>query len=231
VEIKATVDVSSAVQLTAEVLRQLPYAMNSAITRTAQEAAAAAQREASEHLQIRKNFLLRRIRVLQYSRTSNLTAVIGVDPNVQGSPLILGFLEAGQSGEKTGSTGGGVAVPLTGSPARPSFPQSVPVSLRYKNLRIANLKGRHHTYVVPDVGIFERLAAGGRKWDRNLKREVTVSASDTAEIYSFKPSVPLRTHVHLRDVMIAVINERFAPIFSEEFAKEIRARAAHIAAR
>ncbi|HLW82556.1 MAG TPA: hypothetical protein VKS20_11010 [Candidatus Acidoferrales bacterium] len=80
-EIKATVDVSSAVQLTAEVLRQLPYAMNSAITRTAQEAAAAAQREASEHLQIRKNFILRRIRVLQFSRTSNLTAVIGVDPS------------------------------------------------------------------------------------------------------------------------------------------------------
>ncbi|MGA3295262.1 MAG: hypothetical protein ABSE45_14940 [Candidatus Acidiferrales bacterium] len=218
----------SLVRLTAEVLRQLPYATNAAITRTAKEAVAAAQREAGERLQIRKNFILKRIRILQYSRVGNLTAVIGVDRNVQGSPLILGFLESGQSGEKTGSGGEGVAVPLTGSPARPSFPQSVPASLRYTNLKLVNRKGRKSTYVVPGVGVFERLAAGGRKWDRASKRLITVDQSDTVEIYAFKPSVPLATHVHLREAMLAVISQRFAAIFTEEFEKEIRARAAHL---
>lgn len=226
--IDVNVDASSVFNLTREVLRQLPYATNSAITRTAQEAAAAAQREASERLQIRKNFILRRIRILQYSRTSNLTTVIGVDMNVQGAPLILGFLEAGQSGTKRGSTGGGLAVPLTGSPARPTFPQSVPTSMRYKNLRLANGKGRRGTFIVPGVGVFERIGAGGRKWDAGLKRMITVDPSDTVEVYSFKPSAPLGVHVHLRDVMLRVIRERFSEIFNEEFRKEILARVAHL---
>lgn len=227
--IKVDVQTESLVRLTSEVLRQLPFAANNAITRTANEAVIAAQREAGDRLQIRKNFILRRIKILSYSRTSNLTAVIGVDLNVQGSPLILGFLEAGQSGVKTGSLGEGVAVPLTGSPARPSFPQSVPTSMRYTNLKIANRKGKKSTYIVPGVGVFERLAAGGRKWDRATKKLITVDRTDTVEIYAFKPSVPLATHVHLRDAMLNVISQRFATIFTEEFNKEILARASHLA--
>jgi hypothetical protein len=228
VNIKVDVETESVVRLTSEVLRQLPFAANNAITRTANEAVIAAQREAGEHLQIRKNFILRRIKILSYSRTNNLTAVIGVDPNVQGSPLILGFLEAGQSGVKTGSLGEGVAVPLTGSPARPSFPQSVPTSLRYTNLHIANRKGKKSTYVVPGVGVFERIGAGGRKWNRTTQKMITVDRTDTVEIYSFKPSVPLTTHVHLRDAMLNVISQRFAAIFTEEFEKEILARVRHL---
>lgn len=227
-DIRVQVDVDSVVKLTENVLRQLPYATNSAITRTAKEAVTAAQQEAQQHLQIRKDFILRRIRVLQYSRVQNLTAVIGVDANVQGSPLILGFLEEGQPGEKSGSSGSGVAVPLTGSPARPSFPQSVPTALRYLNLKLARGKGKKQTFVVPGVGVFERLAPGGRKYDRASHRWMTVDQSETAEIYSFKPSVPLATHVRLRSAMLRVINERFAPIFNEEFARELIARAAHI---
>lgn len=230
-QIGVQVDTRGALELTGEVLRQLPYAINSAITRTAKEAVTAAQREAEIHLQIRKNFILRRISILQYSRVDNLTAVIGVDQHVQGSPLILGFLEAGQSGEKSGSTGSGVGVPLTGSPARPSFPQSVPVSMRYKNLRLIGGKGRKRTFIVPGVGVFERIASGGRKWDASLGRMVTVDPSATAEIYMFRPRVPLGPHVHLRDVMVRTILERFAPIFREEFRREILARAEHLAHR
>jgi hypothetical protein len=62
-----------------------------------------------------------------------------------------------------------------------------------------------------------------------LRRVVTTDQSATTEIYSFKPAVPLPTHVHLRDAMLSVINERFAQIFNEEFEKEILARAAHLA--
>lgn len=228
-DIKVDVDSRELVRLTSEVLRQLPYATNAAITRTAKEAVAAAQAEARERLEIRKAFIPKRIRILSYSRANNLTAVIGVDKNVQGSPLILGFLESGQSGEKTGSHGDGVAIPLTGSPARPSFPQSVPASMRYTNLQIRNRKGKRHTYVVAGVGVFERIGAGGRKWDRASKKLITVDQSETVEIYSFKPHVPLPAHVQLREAMLQVISRRFAEIFTEEFAKEIRARAAHLA--
>lgn len=223
-DIKVAVDMDSVVRLTSEALRQLPYAANNAITRTAQEAAAAAQLEASSHLQIRKNFLLRRIRVLQYSRAGNLTAIVGVDENVQGSPLIIGLLEEGQSGEKKGSTGEGVAVPLTGSPARPSFPRSVPSKLFYQRLAMEahttksgkiQMKGKQRTFVIPGLGIFQRTGA---------KR----SGSKSVLIYSFKPSAKLGPHVRLREAMLRVIGERFAPIFTEEFEKEILARISHL---
>jgi hypothetical protein len=233
-DIRVDVDIDAVVKLTAEVLRQLPYAINSAITRTSKEAVQAGQNEAAARLQIRKNFLLRRIRILQYSRVSNLTAVIGVDSKVQGSPLILGFLEEGQSGEKKGSAGGGVAVPLTGSPARPSFPQTVPTSLRYKNLQFANRKGRRRTYVVPNVGVFERISSRRNRSPHRLEGRVLQSPgvdrnSESIEIYSFRPSVPLATHVHIRAAMLRVIGQRFAPIFTQEFIRELSARVAHLA--
>lgn len=228
-DIKVTVDADSVVKLTAEVLRQLPYALNNALSRTAKEAAQAAQHEASEHLQIRKNFILKRIRVLTYSRVGNLTAVIGVDPLVQGSPLLLGFLEEGQSGEKTGTTGQGVAIPLTGEAARPAFADSVVPKLLYKRLQMekhvtargaVQWKGKQRTFVIPGVGIFQRIASQKSGSDQ----------SSTALIYAFKPSARLGPHVRLREAMLKVIGERFAPIFREEFIKELSARAAHLMA-
>lgn len=241
-KIDVMVDTSSVVRLASEVLRQVPYAANSAITRTAQEAAEAAQRNASEKLQIRKNFLLRRIRILHYSRASNLTAVIGVDTNVQGSPLIIGLLEEGQGGEKKGATGAGVAVPITGSPARPSFPQSVAPKLFYQRLAMEKhvtergaiqWKGKQRTFVIPGVGIFQRV---GRKQKSSRRGKAFVAAAGRALdeatqsvlIYKFKDAARLGEHVELRKTMIDTIEKRFAAIFNEELAKELRARAVHL---
>lgn len=216
--IKIDVDTNQLARLCAEALRQAPYAANNAITRTANEAAESARQEASGHLEIRKNFLLRRIRILRYPRASDLTAVIGVDTNVQGSPLILGLLEEG--GEKKGSTGGGVAVPLTGSAARPSFADKVTPRLLYKRLDMqrhitargrTQWKGKQRTFVIAGIGIFQRTGPEA-----------------TSLLYRFKESARIGAHVRLREAMIAKITERFSNIFSEEFAKELRARAVHL---
>jgi hypothetical protein len=209
-KIEVKVDVDQVVKLTAAVLRQLPFALNNAITRTGKEAVDAAQKEAAATLQIRKRFILNRIKFLQYSKVGNLTAVIGVDERVEGTPLILGFLEEG--GTKEPTKGPEIAIPLTGESPRPSFPQSVPTSLRYPNLKFQNRKGKKKTYIVPGVGIFQRVASGN-------------SPDATALIYSFKPSAQLPKHTHLREAMIRVIGERFSPIFSEEFTKEILRKA------
>lgn len=212
-KLSITVDVDQVVKVTAAVVRQLPYAANNAITRTAKEAVAAAQREAAADLQLRKRFILNRIRILQYSKVGNLTAIIGVDDNVQGSPLILGLLEEG--GTKQPQRGPELAIPLTGEAARPSFPQSVLTALRYNNLQIQDHKGKKKTFVVPGVGVFQRVAPGR-------------SPDATALIYAFKPSAPLPRHLHLRNAMLDVIGERFAPIFTEEFIKEILKRAGRL---
>lgn len=240
--IKIQVDSNELARLNSEMLRQMPFAANNAITRTAKEAAEAAQNEARTKLQIRKEFLLRRIRILHYSRANNLTAVIGVDENVQGSPLIIGFLEEGQAGEKTGSLGSGVAVPLTGSATRPSFAQSVTKLLFYKRLQMQKhttehgaiqWKGRQRTFVIPGIGIFQRI--GAKKGRRRGKGFVgrggaqLDASTSTALLYRFMPAAHLGTHVQLRRAMIDVIEKRFRPIFNEEFAKEIIARAQHLA--
>ena len=210
-KIGVKIDVDEVVKLTATVLRQLPYATNNAITRTAKEAVEGGRGEVSADLTIRKKFILNRIKILQYSRVSNLTAIIGIDSNVQGSPLILSFLEEG--GEKTPQHGDSIAVPLTGEAARPTFPQTVPSALRYTNLKFDKGKGRKKTFVVPNVGIFQRVASGD-------------SPDATALIYSFKPAARLPKHMQLRAAMLKVIGDRFAPIFTEEFTKEILKKAA-----
>lgn len=209
-KLSVSVDIDQVVRLTAAVVRQLPYATNNAITRTAKEAVDAGQKEVTADLQLRKRFILNRIRILQYSRVSNLTAVIGIDDRVQGAPLILGFLEEG--GTKEATRGPDIAIPLTGEAPRPTFADPVATSLRYTNLRFENRKGRKRTFLIPNVGIFQRVAAGD-------------SPDSTVLIYSFKPSARLPQHIHLRNAMLEVIDRRFEAIFTEEFTKEILKRA------
>lgn len=211
--IKVDVDVSSIVKLTSSVLRQLPYAANNAITRTAKEAVDAAQKEVAADLQLRKKFILSRIRILQYSKVGNLTAIIGVDTKVQGAPLLLGFLEEG--GTKEPTRGPDIAIPLTGEAPRPSFPESVATALRYTNLRFQDRKGRKKTFLIPNVGIFQRVAAGD-------------SPDATVLIYSFKPSAKIAPHTRIREAMLKVIGERFDAIFTEEFTKEVLKKAASL---
>jgi len=206
VKIDAKVDVESVVKLTAAVLRQLPFATNNALTRTAKEAVDAGRKELQRDVTVRKQFIVNRIRILQYSKVGNLTAIVGLDAKVQGTPLLLGFLEEG--GEKTSSSGVGIAIPLTGEAARPTFQQSVPTGFRYKNLKFIGREGKKKTYIVPDVGVFQRIAPGD-------------SPDATVLIYSFKPSAPLPIHTHIREAMIAVIRERFGAIFNDEFTKEV----------
>jgi hypothetical protein len=209
--IHVDVDIEGVVKLTATVLRQLPYAANSAITRTAKEMVEAGRKEVSADLTVRKTFILNRIKILQYSKVANLTAIVGVDTKVQGAPLLLGFLEEG--GTKEPSAGSDIAIPLTGEAARPTFPSPVLTAFRYKNLRFDNRKGRKKTYLIPGVGIFQRIAKGD-------------DPTSTVLIYSFKPSAKLPVHIHLRAAMVKVIGDRFAAIFTEEFTSEILKKAA-----
>jgi len=221
--IRVDVQMDEVVKLTATVLRQLPYAANSAITRTAKEAVDAGQKEVAGDLQIRKRFILNRMKILQYSRVNNLTAIIGIDTKVQGAPLILGFLEEG--GTKEPIHGGELAIPLTGEKPRPTFASSVSRGFFYSNLHFQKGKGWHRTYIIPGVGIFQRIKTLGKRAKKSLGVTADARASDSVLIYAFKPSAPLPQHLHLRKAIVDVIGARFAAIFSEEFTKEILKKA------
>ncbi|MGH9685275.1 MAG: hypothetical protein ACRD4S_16895 [Candidatus Acidiferrales bacterium] len=221
--IKTEINIDLALKVAATLLRQLPYATNNAITRTAKEAVDAGKQELAKDFTIRKTFILSRVRILQYSRVGNLTCVLGIDKRVQGSPLLLGFFEEG--GTKEPTRGSGIAIPITGGPARPEFSDKLKASLSYPNLKLTGGKGKKKTFVIPNVGVFERIAPGGRVWDSALHKSVTTDRSATAMVYAFKPNAPLKSRMNLLGVMRAVIASRFNAIFAEEFTREILRRA------
>jgi|HubBroStandDraft_5_1064220.scaffolds.fasta_scaffold45195_4 hypothetical protein len=204
------VDISQVVTLSAKVLRKLPYILNDSITEVAKLVVAAEQDQLRKDFTIRKNFLTGRFKVLQYSRTTDLTAIVGIDNRVQGSPLLLGFFEEG--GSKLPTAGPELAIPLTGEAARPSFASPIPTALLYKNLQISmKIKGHavifpglQHTYLVQGVGVFQR------------------TGKSTELIYSFKPSAPLRPRTHMIELAQVVIRESFARIFDKNFVQEIQ---------
>jgi hypothetical protein len=203
------VDISQVVRLTEKVIRKMPFVLNDSITEVAKLVVAAEQDQLRKDFTIRKDFLTGRFKVLQYSRTSDLTAIVGIDNNVQGSPLLLGFFEEG--GEKL-PTGPELAIPLTGGAARPTFAMGVPTALLYKNLQIsmqvkgqtAIFPGLQNTYLVEGVGIFQRT---------DKKSEL---------IYAFKRSAPLRPRTHMIELAQIVIRDSFARIFNKNFVEEIQ---------
>lgn len=201
------IDISQALKVFATILKKVSYATNNALTRTAKECIPAAQAELTADFTIRKRFLLTRIKILQYSKISNLTVIVGVNANVQGSPLLLGFFEDG--GQKLPLHGDSIAVPITGSPARQNFNSSIRNALKYTNLQITNNKGKARTYVVPGVGIFERVKKGD-------------APDATVLIYKFEQSAPLPHRTHLIETMLSVFNARFSEIWADEFDKEVK---------
>jgi hypothetical protein len=210
--IKTEIDISDAIKVASQAIRKIPYATNNALTRTAKEMVVAGQKEIADKFTIRKKFILSRLRILQYSKTSNLTTVIGINSDVQGSPLLLGYFEDG--GTKEPENGAGIAVPITGSPARPTFSDSVTRALQYTKLNFQlaqtgnKIEGLQDTYIVPGVGVFQRVAPGS-------------GADATVLIYKFENSAPLKKHMSLIEVMTEVASDRFNAIFWEEYEIEV----------
>jgi hypothetical protein len=201
-----TVDASSLFALTAKVLRQIPFAANNAIRRTATEARDAGRAEVQSHFTLRKTFIARRVKIMKYSTPQDLTAVIGIDNRVQGAPILLPFFESGFGGDKRPIHGSGLAVPITGSPARPNFSDPVARSFRYTNLALASGKGKKRTFIIPGIGVFERTGPG--------KRDITI-------VYAFERTIPLRPRMTFRERIVEVIRLRFPTIFYEEMHKEL----------
>jgi hypothetical protein len=134
-------------------------------------------------------------------------------------------LEAGEGGEKHPLHGTEIGVPVTLGPARPTFPTRVEdTDYMYRQLRLRNGEGRLGTFVIPGVGVFQRVGPGGRKWNRTLKRMQTTNSDTVRMVYLFMPEARLRTRFQMRAAMEKVIALRFNRIFSEEFQKEILAK-------
>lgn len=204
---RITIETASALKLTTIVLRQIPYATNNALNRTALEARDAGRDEIRKRFTIRTNFAPNRVQILKYSRTNNLTAVVGINSSVQGTKPLLAFFEMGEGGIKTPVRGSEIAVPITGDAARPSFSMKVSETrYSYKRLNLNAGKGRLRTFVIPGLGVYRRTGPG--------KRDIEI-------IYAFETDAPLRPRMTLRERILAVIQTRFREIWFEEMHKEL----------
>jgi hypothetical protein len=230
--IKTDLDISGALALIDLIMRKIPYATNNALTRTARELVQVERDELKTEFQVRKQFILNRVKITKYSRPDDLWTRVAIDQNVQGGELLLTMFEEG--GEKLPQLGSEIAVPLTGGAARPSFAQTVRPSLLYKALNMQKhttalgkiqYKGDRRTFVIPGVGIFQRNS--GRKGNSRAKRGSGSGRDESGAtmIYSFKHDVPLRAQMHFVRTAREFVMERLSIVWREEFVKELAGRA------
>jgi hypothetical protein len=231
-QITYKLDISGAIALFDLILTKVPYATNNALTRTARELVTVERDELSREFQIRKQFILNRVQITKWSKVSSLWTEVAINKNVAGGELLLTMFEEG--GEKLPDLGSEIAVPITGTAARPTFAQSNLTSLAYKKLAIEKhitelgkiqYKGAKRTFVIPGVGIFQRNQ-GKRRSKRAKKGQGSGrDQSGATLIYSFKRAVPLRAQMHFVATARAFVLDRFEVVWIEEFVRELAGRA------
>ena len=235
VQINSKIDISKALELTDLILKKLPYATNNALTRTAKELVEVERGALKSEFQVRKQFILNRVKITKFSRANDLNTRVAIDSNVQGGKLLLSTFEEG--GEKLPELGSELAIPLTGGPARRSFSEKVLPSLLYKSLNMQRhvtaagkiqYKGDRRTFVIAGVGIFQRIASktrGSRSKKQFASKGETLRAKATAVlVYSFKKTAPLKARMHFVKTAREFVAKRFSQIWAEEFARELVGR-------
>lgn len=157
-------------------------------------------------------FIYQLIKIFQFaSATKGIAfAQIGIDNTKAG--VLLGLFEDG--GTKTSSSGGEVAVPLTGSAARPTMGSLITPTLRFARLNFKKkgdiLVGNHGTYLIPGVGVFMAdptvnfVGAHGNTYHSRL-------------IYVFKHGVPIAKKLHFADLAAQIFKDRFDVNFARRF--------------
>lgn len=147
--------------------RRLAYAVVNAINNTAKRIQDVERQRVEAEFTVRKKDFIRReaaiIKPFASVRQARAFAEIGVG---QKPRLLLSAFERGAERKPFTPAARSVAEPVVGGPARPQFTAQVPAELRMTRLRFdRNKTGRRRagvtktsTYLVPQVGIFQRVS-------------------------------------------------------------------------
>ena len=146
--------------------RRLAYAVVNAINNTAKRIQETERRRVEEEFTVRKKEFIRRqaaiIKPFASVRQGRAHAEIAVG---QKPRLLLSAFERGAERKPFTPSARSVAEPVVGGPARPRFAQPVTPELRVRKLRFDRTKAgrrragvtRTKTYLVPKLGIFQRI--------------------------------------------------------------------------
>ena len=174
--------------------RRLAYAVVNAINNMAKRIQDAERRRVEEEFTVRKKEFIRReaaiIKPFASVRQGRAYAEIAVG---QKPRLLLSAFERGAERKPFTPSARSVAEPVVGGPARPQFSQQVTPELRMGRLRFDRTKtGRRRagvtrtkTYLVPEVGIFQRIAKDATRivyfFSRGKRLEPRLRFVETAE--------------------------------------------------
>ena len=174
--------------------RRLAYAVVNAINNTAKRVQEVERRRVEEEFTVRRKDFIRReaaiIKPFASVRQARAFAEIAVG---QKPRLLLSAFERGAERKPFTPAARSVAEPIVGGPARPQFSAQVTPELRVGKLRFDRTKtGRRRvgvtrtkTYLVPKVGIFQRIAKETTRavylFTRGKKVEPRLHFVETAE--------------------------------------------------
>lgn len=199
---------------TTRMQKHLLYSAQQGLNDTIKDVQKAEQDHLAQVFTIRKEAFMRRLIKATFAnitRGTDLQGWVYIDPNKNRILLAL-FEEGGVRPSFTGREM--VAVPLTGEAARPDIEASVTPSLRFTALRFKKTKllsrkgkgpiwkGLLGTYIVPDVGVFQRTPG-----------------TQSVEIYAFKRSVRLPKSLDFYGVGTATAADRWIRNFSYRYLK------------
>jgi len=213
--------------------KRLAYSTTTAINRTMLEIQREERAELDRRFTIRKNdFMYRLIKIFRFATVFKgigpqlVYGEMGID-NSKTRVLLSDFVEGGY---KDPALGKHVAVPVTGSAARPAFSDPVVAALQISKLDLqphvtmggtTQWKGLQRTFVIPGVGIFQR--GGDLKTERRGATflgkggHVLAEQSATSMLYKFVLHPVLRRRYDFLGVAEHVYDETFDREFDRAY--------------
>lgn len=170
-EIKLNIDSAQLVRRLKNGERRFAYAVVNAINNTAKRIQQAERERLERTFTIRKrDFMLRQAAVIKpFASVSQRRPYADVSVG-QKPRLLLSIFERGGERKPATPSARFVAVPVRGGPARPDFRKPVTPALYMRRLKFGRTKTgkrragveRTKTYLVPQLGIFQRLGQTAR---------------------------------------------------------------------
>jgi hypothetical protein len=218
--------------LTARTLREaknLVYSTSQALNAVAKDVQTAERVHLDRTYHLRKaGFMYRLIKIFQFSnaRQGIPFVEIGVDAKTR---VLLGIFETG--GERQPFKGKHVAVPITGGEARPSEMSTIPAEFTFQQMKFkkhvtatgkTQWKGENGTFLIPNVGVFQRTAHLSKTSRRGNRAKTPGSGNRQRSrmvtlLYKLMaPSAITRLPANLQFVSIAAQNlqAKFATYFT-----------------
>ena len=193
------------------VAKRLGYAAAQALNDTVLDIQLAERANLDRKFMVRKHAFFYRLVKVKFASVKKDVAFAEVYIDNSKPRVLLSGFERG--GAKEPFKGKNVAVPITGSPARPTFRQSVALGLTFQKIKLRmyrtkagkrQWKGKQRTFLIPDLGVFQRTGA---------KTQV----STVKLLYRLKPRPLLKAVLEFVKVAEKEFRERWQKNFLRRF--------------